>query len=74
MKGPRSRHRHNVQRVWECPACSKRVFESPRVTYRICVCKGPDAATAMRLIELPSPWRKKPAEAPPPTDAHQPDA
>jgi len=65
MKGPRSRHRHNVHRIWECSACQKRVFELPRVTHRQCCCLGKDKPTWMRLIELPPPWRKaKPSDPP----------
>ncbi len=31
MKGPRSRHKFNVLRIWECPACKKREFAPARV-------------------------------------------
>ena len=58
MKGPRSRHRFNVHRVWECPLCQKRVFALAQVASRACECLGKDKPTCMRLIE-PSRVRKK---------------
>jgi len=51
MKGPRSRHRFNVLRVWECPNCRKRVFAPPQVTTVACACSGTDGTTWMCLIE-----------------------
>jgi hypothetical protein len=51
MKGPRSRHKFNVQRVWECPQCKKRVFAPPQVVTRACECRGKDRPTWMCLIE-----------------------
>jgi hypothetical protein len=61
MKGPRSRHRFNVLRVWECAACKKRAFAPPRVTTLACVCQGADRPLWMCLIEA-SRVRSKPAE------------
>ena len=57
MKGPRSRHKFNVQRVWECPQCKKRIFAPPQVVTRACECQGKDRPTWMCLIE---PERAKP--------------
>ncbi|MCI0640027.1 MAG: hypothetical protein L0Y72_07740 [Gemmataceae bacterium] len=59
MKGPRSRWKHDVRRVWECPACGKRVYSGGQVTHRVCSC-ALDHTTSMRLVEerkipLPSP-------------------
>ncbi|MBI2806577.1 MAG: hypothetical protein HYX68_16475 [Planctomycetes bacterium] len=71
MKGPRSRHRFNVLRIWECPRCRRRVFEPARVAHRTCVCQGKDRPTWMRLIELPPPYRSKPG-APESVDAGLP--
>src|ERR1700682_5569682 len=68
MKGPRSRHKFNVLRIWECPLCQKRAFEPARVAHRACSCQGKDRPTWMRLIELPPPYRQKPAEAVPPAE------
>jgi hypothetical protein len=63
MKGPRSRHRFNVLRVWECPACKRREFVPPQVSARSCLCKGADQPVWMTLIE-PKPRFVKPPEAP----------
>ena len=63
MKGPRSRHRFNVKRIWECPACKKRAFEPPQVTARTCDCQGKDRPTWMCLIDPTRP-RVEPSEAP----------
>jgi hypothetical protein len=60
MKGPRSRHRHNVKRIWECPACHRRSFAAPQVVTRDCECRGKDQPTQMQLIEPPRPRRHKP--------------
>ena len=51
MKGPRSRHRFCVLRVWECPRCQKRVAAPVQVVNRVCVCLGKDRPTAMHLVE-----------------------
>ena len=51
MKGPRSRHKFNVHRVWECPACKKRAFALPQVTTRACECRGKDGSTWMCLLD-----------------------
>ena len=53
MKGPRSRHRFNVLRVWECPQCKKRVFAPPQVVTHACECQGTDRPTWMCLMEPP---------------------
>jgi hypothetical protein len=60
MKGPRSRHKFNVLRIWECPACKKRAFAPARVTSRACSCQG-ERATWMCLVEEKPP-AAKPAE------------
>jgi len=51
MKGPRSRHKFNVLRVWECPICRKRIFAPPQVTARVCMCQGKDGAPWMCLLD-----------------------
>jgi hypothetical protein len=51
MRGPRSRHRFNVWRIWECPICTKRAFAPPQVVTRQCLCQGADRPNWMRLIE-----------------------
>ncbi len=51
MKGPRSRHRFNVLRVWECPRCMKRIFAPPQVVTRACLCQVNGQPTWMCLIE-----------------------
>ena len=68
MKGPRSRHRHNVLRIWECPQCKKRVQAQPQVATISCDCRGKDTATWMGLIEKP-PTRKP--STPPPDNPQQ---
>ena len=53
MKGPRSRHKFYIVRVWECPVCKKRVMVPVQVVNRVCLCRGADAPTWMGLIEEP---------------------
>jgi hypothetical protein len=65
MKGPRSRHKFNVLRVWECPACKKRIFAPPQVASRACACQGKNRTTWMCLIEA-KPTRR--ASLPPISD------
>ncbi len=59
MKGPRSRTRHNVWRVWECKRCQQRAFELPQVTTRICLCQGEGTPTWMTLLDPPRPKNLK---------------
>ncbi len=54
MKGPRSRHKFNVLRVWECPACKKREFAPARVASLACRCEGADRPRWMCLLEAKS--------------------
>ena len=65
MKGPRSRHRFCVLRVWECPLCRKRVSVAVHIVNRACECQGKDRLTWMRLIEE-SRVRPQPAVIPMP--------
>ena len=51
MKGPRSRHRFCVWRVWECPACHQRVSTPVQTVNCVCECQGKDRPTWMNLIE-----------------------
>jgi hypothetical protein len=60
MKGPRSRHRFNVLRVWECPQCKKRIFAPPQVVTLACECQGSNRPLWMCLIE------EKPSRVAPP--------
>ena len=53
MKGPRSRHRFCVWRVWECPLCQKRAATPVQAVSRACACRGPAEPTWMVLIEEP---------------------
>jgi hypothetical protein len=68
MKGPRSRHRFCVLRVWECPLCMKRALAPVQAVTRACECQGKDRPTWMRLMEESRVRRAKPEAAePPPT-------
>jgi hypothetical protein len=68
MKGPRSRHRFCVLRVWECPLCSKRALAPVQAVTRVCECLGKDRPIWMRLIEESRIRPAKPESAePPPT-------
>jgi hypothetical protein len=59
MKGPRSRHKFYIARVWECPACKKRAYTAVDVVNRACNCKRADAPAWMSLLdEEPLPARK----------------
>jgi hypothetical protein len=62
MKGPRSRHRHCVLRVWECPACQKRALAPVQQTTHLCECRGKEQPTWMILIEEP---RRRPKKVEP---------
>jgi len=50
MKGPGFRLDLDVRRVWECPACGKRLRMAGEVTQLACDCRG-EASPAMRLVE-----------------------
>ncbi len=65
MKGPRSRHRFCVLRVWECPQCLKRALAPVQAVTRVCECQGKHRPTWMRLIEESRPRPAKPASAEP---------
>ena len=64
MKGPRSRHRFNVLRIWECPRCKKRAFAPPQIVTRACECQGKEKPTWMCLIEEKPKRLAKPEETP----------
>ena len=54
MKGPGHRHRFDVRRSWECPACHRRVRTSGRIVHLLCECltkNSPPQQTWMRLLE-----------------------
>ena len=63
MKGPRSRHKFCVLRIWECPLCKKRVSVPVQAVNRACLCLGTERPTWMCLIEDP-PRRVKAADVP----------
>ncbi|HEX6985251.1 MAG TPA: hypothetical protein VF170_07735 [Planctomycetaceae bacterium] len=50
MKGPGFRLDLDVRRVWECPACGRRLKTSGDVVRVDCDCRG-DSPPAMRLVE-----------------------
>jgi len=60
MKGPGHRHKFDVRRIWECPACHKQVRTSGQVVHLACACQassGGPAQTWMSLLEeKPRPW------------------
>jgi hypothetical protein len=46
--------RHDVRRVWQCPACGRRERTGGDVVQRDCRCRAgedPPQTTAMRLVE-----------------------
>ena len=59
MKGPRSRHKFFIVRIWECPVCKKRAHVPVQVVNRACHCQGVDRPTWMSLIEEPALPAKK---------------
>jgi hypothetical protein len=62
MKGPHARTKHDVRRVWECPACARRLLTGGQVVNLSCDCQAtadPPRRTAMRLVEPPKPPRTK---------------
>jgi hypothetical protein len=64
MKGPRSRHKFNVLRVWECPACKRRIFAPPQIVTRACLCQGKDRTTWMCLLDAKPIRQPRPPAAP----------
>jgi hypothetical protein len=50
MKGPGFRVDLDVRRLWECPACGRRLKMPGDVTNMSCDCRGP-GSEIMRLIE-----------------------
>jgi hypothetical protein len=63
MKGPGGRLKHDVRRVWECPACGKRERSGGSVVNRLCPCGAaadPPKQAWMRLVEE----QPRPAAAP----------
>lgn len=50
MKGPRARWKHDVRRLWECPACHRRERTGGDIVNLRCGCQ-----TWMRLIEADVP-------------------
>jgi hypothetical protein len=54
MKGPYLRLRHDLRRVWECPACKRREITAGTVTFRHCACKAKQSEAkpvVMKLVE-----------------------
>jgi hypothetical protein len=54
MKGPGNRVRHDVRRVWQCPACGRREKTGGQVVCLRCNCGTAGTATDppwMQLIE-----------------------
>jgi hypothetical protein len=54
MKGPGNRIRHDVRRIWECPACGRREKTSGQVVCLRCNCVAtgePPSPPWMRLVE-----------------------
>lgn len=50
MKGPGFRLDLDVRRLWECPACGKRLKMPGEVTQLACDCRG-ENSPPMRLVE-----------------------
>jgi hypothetical protein len=56
IKGPSGRLKHDVRRVWECPACGRREHTGGEVVTRLCACQSeadPPRTIWMRLLEQP---------------------
>jgi hypothetical protein len=54
MRGPAARWKHDVRRVWECPACGRRERTGGHIVNRACDCRmkeEPAQRTWMRLLE-----------------------
>lgn len=66
MKGPAARWKHDVRRVWMCPACGRRERTGGHIVHVSCDCqmKGDlPRQTWMRLME-----REPPLPPPPPAE------
>jgi hypothetical protein len=56
IKGPGHRNKFDVRRVWECPACNRRVLTGGHVVNLRCDCRpanGAAPAVWMKLVEGP---------------------
>jgi hypothetical protein len=51
MKGPGHRHRYDVRRIWECPACRRQQKTSGTVVCQPCTCQADNIVVWMRLVE-----------------------
>jgi hypothetical protein len=64
MKGPPARTKHDVRRVWECPACGRRLLTGGEVVTLTCECPASDGSPQkcyMHLVEPPPASPKKEA-------------
>jgi hypothetical protein len=61
IKGPSARTRHDVRRVWECPACKRRDWTNGNVVHLLCqTCATKAEAPAEVWMQLIEPQRKTP--------------
>jgi hypothetical protein len=54
MKGPGNRNRHDVRRLWQCPACGRREKTGGQVVCLRCTCVAAGQLPGgpwMRLVE-----------------------
>jgi len=54
MKGPYERHKYDLRRLWECPACHHKERTAGTVTSLYCRCqqkKPPTERVVMKLLE-----------------------
>jgi hypothetical protein len=68
MKGPAARWKHEVRRLWECPACHRRERTGGQVVNLLCGCRLASdlpRQTGMNLIE------EGPQHEQPPTPANE---
>lgn len=66
MKGPRSRTKHEVRRLWECPVCKRHEWTGGHVVTRLCGRCARDNPTVQAWMTLREPERRR--------TAHEPDA
>ncbi len=63
IKGPGHRNKFDLRRVWECPACHKRVRTGGHVVNLRCDCRAANGAVPavwMKLVEAPRQRRQFP--------------
>ncbi len=52
MKGPGNRVKFVIRRVWQCPACGRRLVTAGNVAQQRCACRPADSAEGPIWMQL----------------------